>query len=65
AISIENGEVERKPRLRRRRFCAMTEPILDGIVYSTSDEGKCHRLACKARRAQALAKPTESLRVER
>ena len=33
AISIENGEVERKPRLRRRCFCAMTEPILDGIVY--------------------------------
>jgi len=30
---MENGEVERVPRLRRRRFCAMTEPILDGIVY--------------------------------
>jgi len=35
AISIENDEVERVPRLRRRRFCAMAESILDGIVYNT------------------------------
>jgi len=35
AFSVENGEVERVPRLRRRRFCAMTEPIFNGNVYNS------------------------------
>jgi|GEM_PF-4545406 len=32
AFSVENGEVERVPRLRS--FCVMTEPIFNGNVYS-------------------------------